>query len=269
MKPIAAVSTPELDAVAAPRPDDVDHICGPRARLAVIAPSTNTIVEQDVAMIRPEGVTFHTGRMYISNPVLGSNADFENLLTQIRESIRVAIRDVLTSKPTYMMMGMSAETFWGGVEGNRSFIERVEDQSGLSVSTGASGCRAALERFGAQRIAVFSPYQPVADEQVSTYFSEAGFDVAAVTGLRCPTATAIAEVGAGRLERVVAALDDDSVDAIVQVGTNLNFVQQAATLEQRLGKPVIAINVATLWHSLRAVGIDDRISGFGRLLAEF
>ncbi len=261
-------STPELDAVAAPRPEDEPWVCGPRARFAVIAPSTNTVVEQDFAAIRPDGVTFHTGRMYIENPNLGSNEDFESLLTQIRASIATAIRDVLTSKPSYMLMGMSAETFWGGVAGNQAFMDRVSSQSGLDVSTGATACRAALDHYGAQRIAVFSPYQPIADDQVSNYFTEAGFEVAAVTGLRCPSATAIAEVGPDRLGRLIDALDGPDIDAIVQVGTNLSFVAQAAELETALGKPVIAINVATLWHALRAVGVADRIEGFGRILTD-
>ena len=115
---------------------------------------------------------------------------------------------------------------------------------------------------------MFSPYQPIADDQVGTYFTEAGFDVAAITGLRCPSATAIAEVGEGVIARTVEDLDDDDVDAIVQVGTNLSFVAQAAELEAELGTPVIAINVATLWHALRACGIDDRIAGHGRILEE-
>ena len=99
-----------------------------------------------------------------------------------------------------MLMGMSAETFWGGVEGNRAFEERISAAAGgLAVSTGAASCRAALEAYGVERISVFSPYQPVADVQVSTYFKEAGFDVVHVTGLRCPTATAISEVPESRL----------------------------------------------------------------------
>jgi len=241
---------------------------GTRGRMAVIVPSTNTVVEHDLNMIRPEGVTFHAGRMYIENPNLGSDEDFEALLGEIRQSIVVAIRDVITCKPTHMLMGMSAETFWGGIEGNAAFEARVRDQSGLPVSTGATACAEALRAFGAERIAVFSPYQPVADRQVSTYFTEAGFSVAAVTGLRCDSATSIAEVHPAELEPVIEQIDDDSVDAIVQVGTNLSFVHQAAELEIELGKPVLAINAVTLWHALRATGIDDRIAGFGRILSE-
>ena len=241
---------------------------GPRGRMAVIVPSTNTVVEHDLAMIRPDGVTFHAGRMFIENPKLGSDEDFEALLGEIRQSIVVAIRDVITCKPSHMLMGMSAETFWGGVDGNVAFEARVRDLSGLDVSTGATACRDALNAFGAKRIAVFSPYQPVADRQVSTFFTEAGFSVAAVTGLRCDSATSIAEVHPPVLAKVIDQIDDDSVEAIVQVGTNLSFVQQAAELEAELGKPVLAINTATLWHALRVTGIDDQITGFGRLLAE-
>lgn len=241
---------------------------GTRGRMAVIVPSTNTVVEHDLAMIRPEGLTFHAGRMYIENPKLGSDEDFEALLGEIRQSIEVAIRDVITCKPTHMLMGMSAETFWGGIDGNVAFEARVRAQSGLDVSTGATACREALQRFGAERIAVFSPYQPIADRQVSGYFTEAGFSVAAVTGLRCDSATSIAEVHPHEIAAVVDSIDDNSVDAIVQVGTNLSFVQQAAELESELDKPVLAINAATLWHAMRTTGVDDQITGFGRLLAE-
>ena len=258
----------ELMAAEPERPEGYENVIGPRARFGVIAPSTNTTVEADLWMIRPRDVSFHTGRMYIGSPVIRSDEDFEGLIGQIRASIDTAVRDVMTCFPTFMLMGMSAETFWGGVEGNQAFIDRIRERSGLEVSTGASSCRAALEHFGAVRISVFSPYQPIADEQVGDYFREAGFDVAAITGLRCPSATAIAEVGSGVISRTVEEIDADDVDAIVQVGTNLSFVNQAAALERELGKPVLAINVATLWHALRACGVDDRIEGFGRILEE-
>lgn len=242
---------------------------GYRAKVGVIIPSTNTVVEHDVATMRPDGVTFHSGRMYIDDPRLGTDAEFEALLGQIRSSINTAIRDVMTCAPDYLMMGMSAETFWGGVEGNRSFEDRVRAASGgLGVTTGATACRCALESLGCRRIAVLSPYQPVADANVTQFFEESAFDVVRFHGLRCPTAISIAEVPEAQLARVLRELDGDDVDAIVQVGTNLSMVQLADAAERWLGKPVIAINVATLWHALRANKIQDRFTGFGSLLRE-
>lgn len=245
-------------------------IVGWRKKLGVIVPSTNTVVEHDVWQVRPPGVTFHTGRMYISSPNLASDDDFEALLGQIRLSIEDAIRNVMTAKPDYIMMGMSAETFWGGVAGNAAFVERTSKQAGgLGVSTGASACRAALEAFGARKLAVFSPYQPIADRQVSNFFTESGFDVVRVTGLRCPSATAIADVGEDEIRRVIDEINIADVEAIVQVGTNLSFLRMADEAERWLGKPVISINAATLWHALRACGVTDQFQGFGRLLREF
>jgi maleate isomerase len=244
-------------------------ITGYRAKFATIVPSTNTVVEHDFNQMRPHGITIHTGRMYIENPRMDSNTAFEELLGQIRSSIATAIRDVMTCQPDYLVMGMSAETFWGGVEGNTSFEERVRKMSGgLGVSTGASACRDALNAYGARRVAIMSPYQPVADENVIRFFSEAGFDVLGFTGLRCPTATSIAEVPEARCRDELAKLDGPDVDAIVQVGTNLSMVRLADAAERWLGKPVIAINAATLWHALRANGFTDRVDGAGALLRD-
>jgi maleate isomerase len=242
---------------------------GYRIKFGVIVPSTNTVVEADYNRMAPPGVTFHTGRMYIEHPLMDSDANFEALLAQIRGSIRVAIRDVMTCKPDSLVMGMSSETFWGGVEGNAQFIERVRAQAGLNVSTGASACRAALERYGARRIAVLSPYQPVADRQVTRYFEEAGFEVVGFKGLRCPTATAIADVPEALLLPIIRdELNGSEVEAIVQIGTNLSMVRLADEAERWLGKPVLAINAVTLWHALRTNGIPDQMRGFGSLLRE-
>lgn len=245
-------------------------ITGYRAKVGVIVPSTNTVVEHDTALLRPHGVTFHTGRMRITNPSMDSNQNFENLILQIREAIVPALSDVMTAKPDVMMMGMSGETFWGGAKGHDAFMERVtEAVGGLQVTTGASACRAALEALGVHRIAVFSPYQPVADAEVLRYFTDVGFDVATVRGMKAPSATAIAEIGPAEVIEVLKEIDAPDVDAIVQVGTNLSMVGIADQAEHWLGKPVVAINAATIWHTMRSAGFQDTWAGAGRLLREF
>ena len=70
-------------------------------------------------------------------------------------------------------------------------------------------------------------------------------------------------------ERSQRALDGDDIDAIVQVGTNLSMLDLCAAAEQVLGKPVISINAATWWHGLRAVGVEDKVWGKGRLLEAY
>lgn len=241
-------------------------VLGYRGVWGVLAPSTNTVVEPDFYRMAVPGVTSHVGRIHIHNQNLGSNDDFEALLVQIRQEIEAACDRVLTAEPDYLVMGMSAETFWGGIEGATQFQEHIESYTGKRLATGAEACRRALELFGAKRISVVSPYQEIGDRNVIRYFTELGHDVAAIKGLRCPSAVAIARVDEATLREAVLEVDDDDVDAIVQVGTNLSMVTLADQLERELGKPVIAINAATWWLALRENGFDDRISGFGALL---
>jgi maleate isomerase len=105
---------------------------------------------------------------------------------------------------------------------------------------------------------VLSPYQPIADRQVTGIFEESGFKVVRFKGLRCPTATSIAEVTEASLRRILGEeLNGPDVEALVQVGTNLSMVRLADEAERWFGKPVLAINAVTLWHALRASGVMD------------
>ena len=63
-------------------------------------------------------------------------------------------------------------------------------------------------------------------------------------------------------------VDAPDVDALFQAGTNLPAAVVAAEMEQELGKPVIAVNTATVWHAYRTNGIMDKVNGFGSLLGE-
>jgi maleate isomerase len=248
----------------------VPDVLGYRAKFGVLGPSTNTIVEPDYYMIAPPGVTMHYSRIYIGDQAMGDDDQFERLLEQIRASIEVAVRDVVTCEPNSIVMGMSAETFWGGKEGNEAFTQRIRDWAGgLEVATGADACNSALQIFNARRLGVVTPYQPVGDGQVRKYFTECGFDILALEGLKCPTAVSIAHVTEDELRKAIVAVNSPDVDAIVQCGTNLSMVRLADEAERWLGKPVIAINAATFWHALRSSGIQDQSTGFGTLLRDY
>jgi maleate isomerase len=243
---------------------------GFRKKFGVLGPSTNTIVQPDFDDMRPYGVTNHYSRIVVSDAQAVSNETFMAGTQEISDNTLNAVRGVLTSRPDYLVMGMSAVTFYGGAEGGRTWRENIEAASGLGVSTGAEAVVAALKAYGGvRRVSVVSPYFPAANSEVKHFLADHGYETVRDIALQCPSWTAIAEVSPGRLRDAMRALDGDDVDAIIQVGTNLSTVRLAAAAEYWLGKPVIAINTATYWHALRANGIPDRMPGFGRLLSDF
>jgi maleate isomerase len=221
--------------------------------------------------MRVPGVTAHFSRIHIRDQNLSSDDAFERLLDQIREEIGYAIDRVMTCEPDYMVMGMSAETFWDGMEGNRAFVQRVSERTGknLQVATGAEACERALKLFGVKKIGVVTPYQPIGDKNVIRFFNDIGFEVTALKGLKCPTAVAIAHVSQDELRDALMEVNVPGTEALVQVGTNLSMVSLAEEAERWLKKPVIAINAATWWMALRDNGIHDKVYGAGRLLREF
>lgn len=245
---------------------------GIRGRIGVIIPSTNIGVEYDCQRILPEGVTWHFGRFWVEQPDLSSDNMFLAFIDAIRKTIPHAMRDIMTCEPSYIMMGMSAETFWGGLEGNAEFEDRLRDYIGpnMGLTSGAAALREALDSFGAKRVAALTPYQPVGDVQVRRFLEESGYEVTNVVGLKCDTATSIAHTPPREvIETVLKQLDGDDVDAIVQAGTNLSALDIFPALEKMLGKPVIPINVATIWHALRHHGINDKFHGKGWLLERY
>jgi maleate isomerase len=242
---------------------------GYRRKFGVIAPSTNTIVQPEFDSMRVPGVTSHYGRILIRDGRIADDEGMQNLLVQIRAAMADCVEGIMTMEPDYMVMGMSAETFWDGVEGNRQFVQQIKDLSGgLGVATGAEACERALKLYGAKKIGIVTPYTPIGDENVRKFFTELGFEVAAIKGLKCPTAVSIAHVSEAELRDAIHEVNDSDVDAIVQCGTNLCMAELADEAERWLDKPVIAINAATWWMALRENGIDDKVHGYGSLLRD-
>ncbi|MEM1261303.1 MAG: arylmalonate decarboxylase [Pseudomonadota bacterium] len=243
---------------------------GWRAKFGVLGPSTNTIVQPDFDDLRVPGVTNHYSRIVVQNAQAISNESFHAGTLEISDNTVDAVRGVLTCSPDYLVMGMSAVTFYGGAEGGRQWRENIEAVAELKLSIGSESLVAALAAFGGiRKVAFLSPYYPVANDSVRNFLSDYGFETVRDVCLQCPSWTAIAEVPESKLIEVLRDLNGDDVDALIQVGTNLSMMKLAASAERWLGKPVIAINAATYWHALRANNITDQVAGYGRLLEEY
>ena len=243
----------------------MDHL-GYRKKFGVLGPSTNTIVQPDFDDLRVRGVTNHYSRIIIPNNPVTDNESFLKLVGAINGATLDAVDVLKTCEMDYLVMGMSAATFWDGRKGAEKYLAMMKDRAGVGVSCGSFAMEAALNVYKVKRIAFLSPYFPVANEQVRRFFEDCGFTVVRDVCLRRPSPVLIAHATDAQCRDAIRQLDGDDVEAIVQVGTNLSMMRLAAAAELFLGKPVIAINTATYWHALRACGIEDRVEGYGNLM---
>jgi maleate isomerase len=241
---------------------------GWRKKFGVLIPSTNTSVQPEFDDMRPVGVTNHISRIRIPNIPLQSDADFNRLIDLIAGAQDEAVDSVMSCEPDRLVLGISAETFWGGYEMSRKLKAHLVGKTGLEVSMGSEACEEALALYRAKRIGVVTPYWPVGDQNVIRFFGEAGFTVKRIEGLKRSSPVDIAHATEAELRAALRRLDGDDVDALIQVGTNLAMARLAGHAEIWLGKPVIAINTAIYWHALRHSGVTDKVDGFGSLLAK-
>jgi maleate isomerase len=243
---------------------------GHRAKFGVLAPSTNTSVQPEFDTLRPHGVTNHFSRIVIPDSRVTDDRSFMAMMDNIRAALWPALDSVLTCSPDYVVLGMSAETFWDGLAGSTRLKRRLERHAKRGVAMGSDACRAALRAYGrgTKRLGVITPYMPAGDRQVRRFFTECGFEVVNLLGLKCRSPMLIAHVSKAELRDAILRVNRGRVDAVVQVGTNLAMAKVAAMGEFWLGKPVIAINTAIYWHALRQYGIKDKVYGWGSLLAE-
>jgi maleate isomerase len=243
---------------------------GYRKKFGVVAPSTNTVVQPEYDAMRPPGVTNHFGRIHIPNDPIRNDDDFNQLMVNIRTAMLQAIDRVMTCEPDYLILGMSSETFWDGREGSERLRERVEAHAGVRVAMGSDASQAALHKLdGIRRIGVVTPYMPLGDAQVHRFFSDCGFEIVRLKGLKCQSPVAIAHVCERVLRDAILEVNGPDVDAVIQVGTNLAMARLAGMAEFWLDKPVVAINTATYWYALRQNGIADKRDDFGALLSRY
>ncbi|MFB7863281.1 MULTISPECIES: arylmalonate decarboxylase [unclassified Streptomyces] len=242
---------------------------GPRLKVGVVVPSTNTSAQPELEALRPHQVTNHIGRMVIGDDSMVDEPGFDHVMHSIRNSTHPAIKSVVSCSPDTVVIGVSPESYWDGPASHERVLASMgEAAGGLPVIMSPDAINAALGAYEARKVAVITPYLPVGDDSVSRFFKDSGYDVVRIQGLGMPSPAKISHVSEAELRDVIKEIDGPDIDAIVQVGTNVAMSRVAALAEFWIGKPVISNNTVLYWHALRRNGIQDRVHGHGSLLSE-
>lgn len=238
-----------------------------RCVFGIVTPSVNTCVQPEFEAMRPQGVSHQIARMQMKNLTIHDDNDFLSVVRAIDQAVEPAVDRVIKAKPDHLIVGVSIEAVWGGLKGAEALRKRIEDRSSLPVTLAAEALIAAVRAFDIDGpIAVLAPYRPPGMEQVRNFFAECGMPLLRTRSLPHDTSLELAHFSKAQLVSALRALDGPDLAGIVQFGANVAMAELAGEAEHWLGKPVIAVNTATYWHALRSRKINDRITGFGRLL---
>lgn len=238
---------------------------GSRVRTGVAVLSTNVAVEYDQHKIQVPGISWHAGRLPLPPPIPQKYAD---LLPALWRGVRESARNLSNASVNQVMVGLSAETFSPDLGAGETIDELRCELGETELIVGQDAIVRSLEVFDAKTIAVLTPYREEGNELVMRFFDTLGYRVKRLASVPGLSPAEVGDTPKRAVFEAVAAMDDKDIDVIVQMGTGLSISDLIPTLESRLGKPIIASNLAHAWYALRASGVRDRVSDLGVLLAK-
>jgi maleate isomerase len=236
---------------------------GWRARIGIVVPSVNTVMEPWAHRTVPSGVSVFASRMFIP-PATTPEAFIE----MDRTDGKSAIRQLSSIFPDVIAYGCTASSIVQGLDYDAHLRAEITEAHGVPATTAAHAILTAAETLGAANVSIASPYSEEVDAAEHRYFESAGLRVRGGAHLGITDGFRLAEPEPAALYELGLKACNAEADALIISCLNTRSHTVIAALEQALGKPVITSTQATLWHALRLAGIKDGIKGFGRLLEQ-
>lgn len=236
---------------------------GWRARLGFLVPPGNPTVEPEMTALAPAGVSVHFQRM-VARGIPGSHDGQDARNRMMVENLDLCVEMLALVKPDVIVLAHTATSYHLGREREAELLERLQQAYGRPVIT-AFGCVVrALARLGVKRLALGAPYSAETTAQGRRHLEAHGIEVVSCDNLK--GVSNIYDETPQRAYRLARAIDRPEAEAVFLSGTGLPTLPVLAPLEADLEKPVLSSATAMMWHALRAAGVRQPVSGYGRLL---
>ncbi len=145
---------------------------------------------------------------------------------------------------------------------------RIRNATGISSITTIEAVLAALAHFGPKKIGLFTPYRAEVVEEEIHYLAANGYQVVAQGHIPCQTPVEQGRLDPQKWIELLADTDLRDAEAILFSCAGICLSPVIASIEARTGLPVVTSNAALLWKILQLLDINERPTGFGRLLAD-
>lgn len=235
---------------------------GSRGRIGHICPSIplDMILNEFQALL-PDGVLAVYTSLYIERL---QQSDFDRAIARLDEAAGHMVEGevdaiIVGGGPVVAALGSDEAV----VERTRA-IAKVPTQS----TTGAM--LTGMERLGARKLVVATPYTEERNQLLRTYLEGQGYTVVGMKGLGLTRGTDVAGLPFDATYNLgcEAVRANPGADAVYMPCARMPMVRNIEAIERDTEIPVVTSTQAMAWWGLRAMGIDDTIEGFGRLLRE-
>ena len=234
---------------------------GWRARIGLLVPAINVVMEPELYLMAPEGVSIHSARMASFGP--SSHQSYAEMGSFARQGSTL----LKMTDPSVMVFGCTSCSF---IEDEKKIVRILEEETGAPAVSTSGAVVEALRFLNVRTLAVATPYVEFINDAERAWLTAEGFDVRDLKGL---------QLGKDEFERklmgrqpaqiaylLAVELAQSGPDCVFISCMNFASAPLIEMLEGDLGIPVVTSNQATLWAALRRAGFRSPIEGFGRLM---
>jgi len=230
------------------------------SRIGLVALSTDFSIEKDFNSIFLNlPIDLFVNRLPFYNPLTDKN------LIKMTEKLTEVTENILPNQTLdTVAYGCTSGTIAAGVDEITNKIQSAKPN--CKVTTPITSAVNALKHLNLKKISVFTPYPQPINEKVINYFKNEGFDIQSFASFNLESDLDIGKIDPKYLLEVLTKMDTVDAEALFISCTALPAFEIIQELENKIKKIVLSSNQTLIWDSIRSVGHNSSIEGYGKLL---
>ncbi len=152
---------------------------------------------------------------------------------------------------------------------DREVIARIQKVSHLPASTGITGVMEGFRKLSLRRLIVATPFEDAVNQRIKIFLEAEGFEVVHMKGLQIRRNVEFRKLPVSAhfsFTRQVVRESPAEADGIYIPCLGWGSIHNIPYLEEDLGKPVITGFNAMIWYTMKMMGVQGSVLGYGKLL---
>ncbi len=231
----------------------------PNPRIGLIALASDFMIEKDfINVIKDKNIDFFVNRIECYNPLTRDN------LIKMSQKITEVTKDILPNeKIDCVVYGCTSGTIAAGYSSIEQKVKLAKPEA--KVTAPSTAAVKALKKLNINKVSIFTPYIKELNDEVVEFFKKENFVVTSNSYFDIETDVDIGKVDQNYLFEVLSKIDLKDAEALFVSCTALPALPIIEKLEKKLNKFVLSSNQALIWDTIRSIGYDSSINGYGKL----
>ena len=229
-------------------------------KIGLLALSTDLTIERDFNSICHKlPLDIFVNRIHNENPLTK-----ENLLKMYEQIEPITEKILPGEKINTIAYACTSGTIAIGEDKVKEKIQLAKP--GCHVTTPITSAIKAFNKMNIKKISVLTPYPESVNKTISEYLTKKNIDVMSFSTFDLDLDVDFARIDPKYLAEILTKLDIHDADALFVSCTALPALEILDEVEKKINKPVFSSNQTLIWDTIRSVGCESSVEGYGELL---